>query len=114
VRQKILNEVDSFLEEPFTNLSNEYHIKNLNIIDEFAGKLYRSIIKNIHEYFIDRSNQDLTVYILHLWMTLLHDREFFDKIELISNFILGHNYEEYKIDVRVLNLLFYLFYFNQA
>ena len=72
MRQKYLNNVDRFLDQPK---------------------------KHSRVLYIDRSNRDLTVYIIDLWMTVLHDREFFDKAELISIFILGQTYEEYKIDV---------------
>ena len=92
--------MDKFLNEKFYSLSNQFNIKNIDIIYEFCNsKFYGN--QFIQEYFIQRSNKELTVYIIYLWMCVLNDRDFNEKADLISKYILGETYEEFEIDVAI-------------
>ena len=115
-RQYIFNRVDLFLDEPLLFIANLYHVNHLNIIEEFDSPNFENIVKFIHEYYINRSNKELTIYILHLWFCVLNDRDF-KKADMISNYILGEVNEEYEIDVNLfiyffLNINFFNFFYR--
>ena len=104
--QKFLSKINTHVStalkyKRFKCLANKYHVKNIEICKKYDFSIFNGFIDYIYEYYIDKSNKELTSHFVQIWMVILNYRDFNEKCEFISNLILQDHYEEYEIDVNI-------------